>query len=177
MEYVVILLFVVACVSGCRDFSHKPWVRQTTGEGTEGMKIHYSDRVLFATVTELIPDPVHKKDGVQAAKVDIVCIYKGGQLPKQITIIGAGKEMLTIVTTYMSHNMTKPTKLLCAQRTRISYPFSAQRRLWSDWADFQADLSLRWAHTQFVGFVMSRLISAFMELWQTLLRPNSLKSL
>ena len=32
-----------------------------------------------------------------------------------------------------------------------------QRRLWSDWADAQADLSLRWAHTHFVGFVMSRL--------------------
>ena len=38
-----------------------------------------------------------------------------------------------------------------------SYPLSAQRRLWSDWADAQADLSLRWAHTHFVGFVMSRL--------------------
>ena len=24
-----------------------------------------------------------------------------------------------------------------------------------DWADAQADLSLRWAHTHFVGFVMS----------------------
>ena len=39
----------------------------------------------------------------------------------------------------------------------LSYPFSAQRRLWSDWADAQAALSLRWAHTHFVGFVMSRL--------------------
>ena len=29
---------------------------------------------------------------------------------------------------------------------------------WSDWADAQADLSLRCAHTHFVGFVMSRLI-------------------
>ena len=29
---------------------------------------------------------------------------------------------------------------------------------WSDWADARADLSLRWAHTHFVGFVMSRLI-------------------
>ena len=29
---------------------------------------------------------------------------------------------------------------------------------WSDWAEAQADLSLRWAHTYFVGFVMSRLI-------------------
>ena len=39
----------------------------------------------------------------------------------------------------------------------FSYPLSAHRRLWSDWADAQADLSLRWAHTHFVGFVMSRL--------------------
>ena len=38
----------------------------------------------------------------------------------------------------------------------LSNPLSAQRRLWSDGANFQADLSLRWAHTQLVGFVMSR---------------------
>ena len=37
----------------------------------------------------------------------------------------------------------------------LSYPLSAQQRRWSDWADAQADLSLRWAHTHFVGFVMS----------------------
>ena len=36
----------------------------------------------------------------------------------------------------------------------LSYPLSAQRRLWSDWADAQADHSLRWAHSHFVGFVM-----------------------
>ena len=39
----------------------------------------------------------------------------------------------------------------------LSYPLSAQRRLWSDWADAQADLHLHWVHTHFVGFVMSRL--------------------
>ena len=39
----------------------------------------------------------------------------------------------------------------------VSYPLSAQRRLWSDWADAQADLSLRWAHSHIVDFVMSRL--------------------
>ena len=33
-----------------------------------------------------------------------------------------------------------------------------QRRLWSAWA---SDLSLCWAHTHFVGFVMSRLILVF----------------
>ena len=37
----------------------------------------------------------------------------------------------------------------------LSYPLSAQQRLWSDLADAQADLNLRWAHTHFVGFVMS----------------------
>ena len=36
----------------------------------------------------------------------------------------------------------------------LSYPLSAQRRLWSDWADAQADLSLCWAHSHFVGFVL-----------------------
>ena len=42
----------------------------------------------------------------------------------------------------------------------LSYPLSAQRRLWSDWADAQADLSLRWAHSHFCfGFVMRRLSS------------------
>ena len=40
----------------------------------------------------------------------------------------------------------------------LSYPLSAQRRLWPDWADAQADLRLCWAHTHYVGFVMSQLI-------------------
>ena len=35
----------------------------------------------------------------------------------------------------------------------LSYPLSAQQRLWSDWADAQADLSLHWAPTHFVGLV------------------------
>ena len=96
MEYVLIFLAVIAFVSGCTDFSHKPWVRSPTNstDRTEGMKIHYSDRVLYAMVKELIPDPVHKKEGVKAAKVEIVCIYKGGQLPEQITIVGTGKRCL-----------------------------------------------------------------------------------
>ena len=40
----------------------------------------------------------------------------------------------------------------------LSYPLSTQRRLWSDWVDAQADLSLGWVHSHFVGFVMRRLI-------------------
>ena len=42
----------------------------------------------------------------------------------------------------------------------LSYPLSAQWRLWSDWADAQADLRLHWAHSHFVGFVMRWLISS-----------------
>ena len=34
---------------------------------------------------------------------------------------------------------------------------------WSDWADAQADLSLRWTHTHFVGFVMRWLL--FIIFW------------
>ena len=54
----------------------------------------------------------------------------------------------------------------------LSFPLSAQRRLWSDWADAQADLSLRWTHTHFVGFVMTWLIlPALLIIW-ILMRLN-----
>ena len=42
----------------------------------------------------------------------------------------------------------------------LSYHLSPQWRLWSDWADAQANLSLCRAHTRFVGFLMSRLFYA-----------------
>ena len=37
----------------------------------------------------------------------------------------------------------------------LSYPLSAQRRLWSDLADAQADLSLHWEHTHFCRICFS----------------------
>ena len=43
----------------------------------------------------------------------------------------------------------------------LSYPLSAQRRLWLDWADAQSELSLRWAHNHIVGFFMRRLICMY----------------
>ena len=65
--------------------------------------------------------------------------------------------------------MTKPTKWLCAERRLRSAWASTQSDQsslsawrnhmkkphsedWSDWADAQADLSLRWAHSHFVVF-------------------------
>ena len=51
----------------------------------------------------------------------------------------------------------------------LSYPLSTQRRLWSDWADAQAELSICWAHCHFVGFVMSRLIYFFSGILRLLL--------
>ena len=85
-----------------------------------------------------------------------------------------------IVFSHLSRDMTKPTKWLCAQRRLrsawapslvrvfavrlkkawvLSCPLSAQQRLWSDWADAQADLSLRWAHSHFVfwGSMLTKL--------------------
>ena len=42
---------------------------------------------------------------------------------------------------------------VCFKKTRVlSYPFSTKQRLWSDWADTQPDLSLRWAHRSFCLF-------------------------
>ena len=35
----------------------------------------------------------------------------------------------------------------------------------SDWADAQADLSLHWAYTHFVGFVVSRLTLSYISDW------------
>ena len=72
----------------------------------------------------------------------------------------------------LSHSMTKPTKWSVRpaktqislgirpvwsesdlkQNWVLSYPLSTQRRLWSDWADAQADLSLRWAQKSFCWF-------------------------
>ena len=47
---------------------------------------------------------------------------------------------------------------LCAQWVAKGSSFlHAYSEDWSDWADAQADLSLRWVHSHFVGFVMSRL--------------------
>ena len=53
------------------------------------------------------------------------------------------------------------TCLVCKTHLVLSYPKNGQRRLWSDWANAQADLNLRWAHISFVGFVMRRLICIY----------------
>ena len=45
----------------------------------------------------------------------------------------------------------------------LSYPLSTQRRVWSDWADAQADLSLRWVHSHFFGSFLST-INVF-QIW------------
>ena len=45
------------------------------------------------------------------------------------------------------------------------------RRLWSDWADAQTDLSLCWAHSHFVGFVVRRLNYDELVLNKTRMEP------
>ena len=47
----------------------------------------------------------------------------------------------------------------------LSYPLSAKQRLWSDWADGQADLSLCWMHMSFhVRVSLKNNIALFLEL-------------
>ena len=42
---------------------------------------------------------------------------------------------------------------VCMKKAQVlSYPLSTQRSLWSDWADAQADLSLRWVHMSFCWY-------------------------
>ena len=89
-----------------------------------------------------------------------------------------------VVPCHLSRDMTKPTKWVCAQRrlrsawaSRTVWSESslcaqwvakdpsflhADSEDWSDWAEAQADLSLRWAHSHFISFVMSRLIYCLM---------------
>ena len=57
----------------------------------------------------------------------------------------------------------------------LSYPFSAQRRLWSDWADAQADLSLLWAHTPFCWFCheAAHFETDLIDLQETLINLNT----
>ena len=81
--------------------------------------------------------------------------------------------LTVLISNKMSHIMRKPTKwnvrpaktqisqmprLISVFAVRmkkawvLSYHFSAQWRLWSDWADAQADLSLHWVHMPFSWF-------------------------
>ena len=55
--------------------------------------------------------------------------------------------------------MTKPTKRVCAQQRLRSAAADQPSE------DAQADLSLHWTHTHFVGFVMSWLILFTAELY------------
>ena len=56
---------------------------------------------------------------------------------------------------------------LCAQRVAKDPSFlHADSEDWSDREDAQADVSLPWAHSHFVGFVMRWLISAEMWIFQ-----------
>ena len=51
---------------------------------------------------------------------------------------------------------TSPWDYLIIPKQNLAF---SSRRLWSDWANTQADLSLRWAHSHFVGFVTRRFSS------------------
>ena len=61
----------------------------------------------------------------------------------------------------MSVRPAKTQNLRCPHEETLGPSLRTERtaKTLINWANAQADLSLRWAHTHFVGFVMSRLIS------------------
>ena len=64
-----------------------------------------------------------------------------------------------LVWVYTCQNTTL-LELICRSsheknRRVLTYPLSAQQKLWPDWAEVQANLSLRIVHTHAVDFVMS----------------------
>ena len=50
------------------------------------------------------------------------------------------------------HSLIRVFVICMKKHCVLSYPLRALRRFWSDWADGQADLSLRWAHISFCWF-------------------------
>ncbi|KAK3604344.1 hypothetical protein CHS0354_000343 [Potamilus streckersoni] len=54
-------------------------------------KIYKSQFVAYGTVLETFPDPVYSEKDVYAAAVSVKCTYKGGMLPINVTVVGAGK--------------------------------------------------------------------------------------
>ena len=106
---------------------------------------------------------------------------KWNWITKVVMVVRTRPVFYSKVRAHMSRDMAKPTKWnMCPAKTQISLGirpvwsesslsarrklgsiathWAQQRRRWSNWADAQADLSLRWVHTHFVGFVMSVLI-------------------
>ena len=59
----------------------------------------------------------------------------------------------------------------------LSYPVSAQRRLWTDWADAQAELSLRWVHRSFCWFCHALAQICCQEFQIDVPCPNSIRVL
>ena len=107
-------------------------------------------------------------------------------LPNTGTLTGIDSRWDSVKPTKMltSHVMTKPSKWhVCAVKTQISLGIHlvwadsvasggpnlssyGKQRLWSDWGDAQADLSLCWTHSQFVDFVMRWLTCVYSKDWE-----------
>ena len=98
-------------------------------------------------------------------------------------MVGNPKDRFFCDVAHLSHDMTKPTKWVCAQWRQIRLGIRPVRSAsslcaqwiakdptflhadsedWSDWEDAQADLRLRWAHSHFVGFVLRQLILLYL---------------
>ena len=67
---------------------------------------------------------------------------------KIFTIYGHGSHLGHVASAQSDQSLRCPHE----ETLGPSYPLSAQWRIWSDWADAKAHLSLRWAHMPFYWF-------------------------
>ncbi|KAL3851832.1 hypothetical protein ACJMK2_015537 [Sinanodonta woodiana] len=79
--FAALLVTVYGCSTPGRDKSDAPLEE----------KVYKSQFVVYGTVLNKFPDPVYSEKDVFAAVVSVKCTYKGGMLPINITVVGAGK--------------------------------------------------------------------------------------
>ena len=127
----------------------------TEGENLQGQKL--------SIVEETMSDSYQQLNTITIALSGYMYIhvslhpYSGANQ----AVVQRWKDHLIVLEQNITSNVAFLTSNIFTVRMKkawvLSYPLSAQWRLWSDWTDAQADLSLRWAHSHFVGFVMSQL--------------------
>ena len=98
---------------------------------------------------------------------DMACIANKRKMSRLVT-----KPTMACAPSKGSYRPGHPPSLIRMKKAWVlSYPLSAQWRLWLDWAVAQADLSLRWAHVSMVfcheAAHMSRNLAVFFKNMKT----------
>ena len=102
--------------------------------------------------------------------IEYINKYSGAKWKVKFVLIGLQHDKINKMTWGPSKGSDHPRhprlikSLLSTWKTWVlGYPNSAQRRLWSDWADAQTDLSLHWPHRSVILLILTCGGSYFIE--------------